>query len=157
MLDTLEDIVIFTGLTDETRRLVERHFEPFSCHAGTVIFEQGAPAIYLYLLLSGSVLDRYKPYDGPEIDINTFPAGSAFGWSAVIGGKVYTSTALAREQIETIRIRGTDLRKLVAEHPRAGEELLDRLADLVSQRYKDAHRQVRSILDQALPRDRQKG
>jgi CRP-like cAMP-binding protein len=152
MLETLEDITVFTGLTDETRLLVERHFEPFSCRAGTVIFEQGTPATYLYLILSGSVLNRYKPYDGPEMDINTFPAGSAFGWSAVIGEKVYTSSAIAREPVETIRIRGTELRKLVAEHPHSGEELLDRLADLVSQRYKDSHRQVRAILEQALPR-----
>jgi CRP-like cAMP-binding protein len=151
MLQTLDEITIFNGLSDETRELVERHFEPFSCPSGTVIFEQGSPAWYLYLIISGSVIDRYKPYDGPAMDLNTIPSGSAFGWSSVIGGKVYTSQAVAREPLVTIRIRGTDLRKLVAENPAAGAELLDRLADLVSQRWEDAHRQVRAILDAAVP------
>ncbi len=157
MLETLEEITLFTGISAETRRLVEQHFEPFSRRAGAIIFEQGTPATYLYLLLTGSVLDRYKPYDGPEIKLNTFPPGSAFGWSAVIGGRFYTSSAVAREDVDAIRIRGTDLRRLVAENHQCGEELLDRLADLVSQRYKDAHRQVRAILDHALPREPEKG
>lgn len=151
MMQSLDEIAIFNGLDKETRLLVERHFEPYSCPSGTVIFEQGDLATFLYLILEGNVTARYKPYDGPVIDLTTIPTGGAFGWSAVIGGPHYTSAAVAREDLRAIRIRGTDLRDLVAKHPRAGKELLDRLAQLVSNRWKDANRQVRAILEQAIP------
>jgi CRP/FNR family transcriptional regulator, cyclic AMP receptor protein len=150
-------MILFNGLSEEAMRLVERNFEPFTCPAGTVIFEQGDPAIFLYLILHGSVTARYKPYDGPTINLTQIPFGGAFGWSAVIGGPMYTSSAVAREDLRTIRIRGTDLRSLVAANPEAGAELLDRLAQLVSNRWKDANRQVRAILEQAVPREQRKG
>ena len=151
MLQSSDEMALFNGLNEETRSLFERSFQPFTCPAGTVIFEQGDPAVYLYLILHGSITVRYKPYDTPAIDLTQIPAGGAFGWSAVIGGPHYTSGAVAREDLQAIRIRGTDLRTLVAENPTAGAELLDRLAQLVSNRWKDANRQVRAILEQAIP------
>lgn len=153
MLHTLEEITLFDGLDEETQRLVERNFDPYSCPAGTVIFEQGDPAIFLYLILSGSVTVRYKPYDGPTINLNTIQAGGAFGWSAVVGNPAYTSGAVAREDLQAVRIRGIDLRDLVARYPDSGRQLLDRLASLVSNRWKDANRQVRAILEQAVPKE----
>lgn len=151
MLQTLDEIALFDGLSKETRALVERHFEPYSCPAQTIVFEQGDPALFLYLILHGSVTVRYKPYDGPVIDLTNIPPGGAFGWSAVIGGTQYTSSAVVREDLEAIRIRGADLRQLAAKNPRHGKELLDRLASAVSNRWKDASRQVRAILEQAVP------
>ena len=156
MVQSNDEIAVFNGLSEETKRLVERNFEPFTCPAGTVIIEQGDPAVFLYLILRGSITARYKPYDGPIIDLTQIPAGGAFGWSAVIGGPYYTSGAVAREDVRTVRIRGSDLRVLVAENPTAGAELLDRLALLVSNRWKDANRQVRAILEQAVPRNNRK-
>ena len=153
MLHSLEEITLFDGLSEETRRLVERHFEPYSCQAGTVIFEQGDPALFLYILLTGSVIARYKPYDAPPINLNTILAGGACGWSAVVGNPSYTSGAVARENLTAIRIRGMDLRELVARYPEPGKELLDRLATLVSNRWKDANRQVRDILEQSIPKE----
>jgi len=150
---TMDELALFQGLTEESRRLVERRFEPFSCLGDTVIFEQGEPAVFLYILLSGSVTIRYKPYDGPPINLNAISAGGAFGWSAVVGNPSYTSGAVARENVTATRIRGADLRDIVARHPEPGGELLDRFASLVSNRWKDANRQVRDILEQTVPKE----
>lgn len=150
-------MAIFDGLSEATRRLVEQNFEPYVCASGTVIFEQGSPAIFLYIVVHGSVLTRYKPYDGPMMNLTTLHAGDAFGWSAVIGASQYAMGALAREDLQAIRARGANLRRLAAERPQEGAELLDRLAQLVSNRWKDANAQVRSILERAIPRGGQKG
>ncbi|MBV6395566.1 MAG: hypothetical protein HFACDABA_01144 [Anaerolineales bacterium] len=149
-------MTIFDGLSKATRRLVQQDFEPYSCPSGTVIFEQGDPAVFLYLILHGSVLTRYKPYDGPSMNLITIHAGDAFGWSAVIGAPQYTLGALAREDLQALRARGASLRALAAEHPKEGAELLDRLAQLVSNRWKDANAQARSILERALPHNTRK-
>ena len=76
--------------------------------------------------------------------------GGLFGWSAVVGSKSYTSSATAIEEVKAFRVRGTELRKFCVEHPEAGKDILERLADGVSSRWKDAHRQVQSILLQGL-------
>jgi len=76
--------------------------------------------------------------------------GGLFGWSAVVGSENYTSSATAIKEVKAFRVRGTELRKFCVEHPEAGKDILERLADGVSSRWKDAHRQVQSILLQGL-------
>ena len=126
--------------------LLKPLFESFACRAGTLVLQQGAPADYLYLVLSGTVEISYKPYDGNSITVSHVGKDGVFGWSAVVGSDRYTSSAAAIEDLETFRVRGSELRKLCAEHPDAGRDILERLADAVSFRWKDAHTQVKSIL-----------
>lgn len=125
-------------------------FEPFSCLAGDVILQQGAPARYLYLVVSGTVEMSFKPYDGNSITVSHVEKGGLFGWSAVVGSEKYTSSAIAIEDVEAFRIRGKTLRKFCAEHPEEAKDILERLADGVSSRWKDAHKQVKSMLVQRI-------
>lgn len=157
MLKELHTIPSFEDLDPEVIRLAEPLFERYICPAETVIFEQGDPAIFLYLVLHGTVTIRYKPYDGPALNLTQITSGGAVGWSAVVGAPAYTSGAVARDELEAIRIRGTDLRGLAVRHPEAGRILLDKLADKVSNRWKDANRQVREILEQAVSTEKEKG
>jgi CRP-like cAMP-binding protein len=157
MLQELRTIPPFEDLSEEILRLVEPLFERFNCPAGTVIFEQGDPALYLYMILRGSVTIHYKPYDGPPINLTQIPTGGVFGWSAVVGNPAYTSGTSAREDVEAIRIRGVKLRGLAIRHPQAGHIILDKLAGMVSNRWKDANRHVRDILEQAISAEKEKG
>lgn len=157
MLRNLYRIPPFEDLGEEVLQLVEPLFERYTCPAGTEIFQQGDPALYLYLLLGGSIVIRYKPYDGPPINLTQVQPGGAFGWSAVVGNPTYTSTIIAREDVEAIRIRGKNLRDLAVRHPEAGRVILDKLAGVVSNRWKNANQQVREILEQAVSNRKSKG
>lgn len=149
MDSTLRNIPLFYKLSPKILNLIEPLFEPCTCHEGT-IFEQGDPAIYLYLVVEGSVDIIYKPYDGPIITITHVKPGGIFGWSAIAGNTIYTSGASCTKTCVAMRIQGTALRKLCSQHPEAGEILLDRLAESVSTRWYDAHAQVRDILNQGI-------
>ncbi len=140
-----ENIPFFRDIGKETLEILEPVFESCTCHVGT-IFEQGDPAIHLYLLSRGEIDILYKPYDAPVITITTLKSGEIFGWSAITGNSVYTSGAVCRVECEAMRVRGSELRRLSIQHPEAGEILLDRLAESVSTRWQDAHSQVRDIL-----------
>lgn len=129
---------------------LEPLFEPYTCLAGTVVLQQGKPADYLYLIISGRAEVSYKPYDGNPITVSHVEKGGLFGWSAVVGSELYTSSTIAIEPLQAVRVRGTDLRKFCIEHPEAGKDLLERLANSVSSRWKDANEQVRSILAQGM-------
>jgi CRP-like cAMP-binding protein len=76
--------------------------------------------------------------------------GGLFGWSAVLGSEKYTSSAVAIEVVEAFRVQGKALRAFCREHPEAGRAILERLADAVSLRWRDAHKQVQSILLQRM-------
>lgn len=129
-------------------------FEPYTCNAGVTVLQQGKPADFLYLVVSGKVEMIYKPYDGVSITISHVEKDGLFGWSAVVGSDTYTSSAIAIEKLETMRIRGSELRKLCLEHPEAGKEILERLASSVSSRVQNAQSQVKSMLEQGLKEKR---
>ena len=150
MLEVVKRIPLFRDLSVEQLGLIAPLFDLFTCPANYPIFEQGEQAAYLYLLICGTVALHYKPYDGASMILTHLHAGDAFGWSSVVGGQVYTSGILSETEIEAVRIRGRDLRKLCREHPRFGSAVLDRLADAVSGRWKDSRQQVQAILNRNL-------
>jgi CRP-like cAMP-binding protein len=141
---------MFQKLDRNEMELLRPLFEPFSCQAGTIILQQGAPADFLYFVTSGAVEMSFKPYDGNPLTISHIEKGGLFGWSAVVGSEKYTSSAIAIEHVETLRVRGSELRKFCVEHPEAGRDILEQLADGVSSRWKDAHKQVKAMLAQSM-------
>lgn len=146
MVSDLELTPLFHDVDAQHLALLRPLFERISYRAGTAVIEQGAAADFLYLVEHGLLAISYKPYDGEPITITHVEEGGIFGWSAVVGSDHYTSSGIAVEDLDTLRIRGRDLRKLCAKHPQAGRVILDRLADAVSARWKDSHEQVKSIL-----------
>src|SRR5271157_1491715 len=150
MLDVVKRIPLLQDLSDEQLELLAPLFEVFTCPANHPIFEQNEQATYLYLLINGTVALHYTPYDGSRMILTHLRAGDAFGWSAVVGGQIYTSGIFSETEVEAVRIRGIDLRKLCREHPRSGSIILERLAEAVSGRWKDSRKQVQDILNRNL-------
>lgn len=146
----MDQATIFRELDEDEMNLLKPLFEPFSCNAGTMILQQGSPAEFLYLILSGKVEISFKPYDGNPMTVSHVEEGDSFGWSALLGSKEYTSSATAIEDVKALRVRGSELREFCTEHPEAGKDILERLADGVSSRWEDAHKQVKAILVQGL-------
>jgi CRP-like cAMP-binding protein len=147
MIESLPYIPLFQDLDPAQTALLKPLFEQYTCPADTVIFEQGAPATYLYLLIKGGVAIRYKPYDSPPITLTRLRDGDVFGWSAVVGSPHYTSSIISESEIEAIRIRGSHLLKLFNDAPETGKVVMDRLARVVSSRWKNAQAQVQSLLN----------
>jgi len=150
MLDVVKQIPLLHGLSDTQLELLTPLFEVLTCPANHLIFEQNEQATYLYLLLCGTVTLHFKPYDGTRMVLTHLHAGDAFGWSSVAGGLVYTSGISSETEVKVIRIRGRDLRKLCRDHPELGTVILDRLADVVSGRWKNSRNQVQAILNRNL-------
>lgn len=147
MLDTLPYIPLFEGFDASQVSILKPLFEEFMCEAGTTIFEQGDQAKYLYLLMNGNIAIRYKPYDGPPLTLTRLHAGEIFGWSAVLGSSKYTSSIVSETEVEAIRIKGANLWELTGEHPEIGKTVINRLAQIVSPRWENAHLQIQSLLN----------
>ncbi|MFN8413638.1 MAG: cyclic nucleotide-binding domain-containing protein [Anaerolineales bacterium] len=147
MLDTLAYIPLFQDLDPSQSDLIDSLFERFEYPQDTVLFEQGSPATHLYLITKGVVAIQYKPYDGPSLIVTRLRAGDLCGWSAVVGGKVYTSGCVSLSEVEAVRILGSDLWSLAKTHPELGKVVLNKLASIVSPRWENAHVQVQALLE----------
>ena len=144
------EIELFQGFTEHQLELLDSAFEacllPRECH----VFEQGQISDYLYILTSGKVIIRYKPYDGPPLTVATIGPGGVFGWSAALGRSVYSSGALAVEDSQAYRIKKARLVELCAENPETSAALMKRLANVVNSRSDPARGEILRILNNSV-------
>jgi CRP-like cAMP-binding protein len=145
-LEELRHLAFFNGLSPADMELLAPYFVPQSYPSGTIVFEQGDKADYLYLVYNGEVVIRYKPHDGPIMTVTHVQPGGIFGWSAAMGNPAYTSAAICEIDSQVVRIRGTDLRTLCDEYPEVGKIILDRLAAVIAERKKSQQAHVTSML-----------
>jgi len=152
MLPSLLSVPLFHDLQGSQSELLQGLVEPYRCARAHLVFRQGEPAIYLYLILLGRAVLRYQPDDGPPIRVTHLQPQDAFGWSAVIGARVYTSSIVSTTGLEAIRFRGAGLRDLCVRNPELGRIVLERLAGVVSSHWINARAQASAILAEALSR-----
>jgi CRP-like cAMP-binding protein len=145
-LEKYSHLSFFDGLKAADILLLGPFFAPQTWVAGTVVFEQGDYAEYLYLVVRGEVSIRYKPDDGPVMTVTRVQPGGIFGWSAAIGNPAYTSGAVCALDSEVLRVRGTDLRTLGEKHPELGKFILNRLVGVIAERKQSQPGQVTSML-----------
>ena len=139
-------LAFFTGLSAADIQLLAPFFTPQTWVAGTVVFEQGDCAEYLYLVVSGELTIRYKPDDGPMMNLTRIQPGGIFGWSAAMGNPAYTSGAVCALDSEVLRIRGVDLRLLCDRNPELGKVILNRLSAIIAERQHGQQSRVNSML-----------
>jgi CRP/FNR family cyclic AMP-dependent transcriptional regulator len=145
-LEKYTHLAFFTGLSAAEVQLLAPYFTPQTWVAGTVVFEQGDYADYLYLVVSGELTIRYKPEDGPIMNLTHILSGGIFGWSAAMGNPAYTSGAVCSLDSEVLRIRGADLRMLCDKHPELGKVILNRLSSIIAERQHGQQSRVNSML-----------
>jgi CRP-like cAMP-binding protein len=147
---SIEDLSFFHGLATSDRKRILARFRATEFRAGDVFFQQGQPADRLYLLVSGQVEIRFKPYDGEALTVSAIEPGGVFGWSAALGRTSYTSGAVGTSGGRCLSIRGRDLRAICEEHPTTGVILLERLAEVIAERLTSTHEHVMALLRQGM-------
>ena len=143
---TFPDLFLFRDLTPNHLGLLHPLFIPCEFNADSVLFEQGDPADNLFAIVSGEVVVNFKPDDGPIIVVARVQPGSIVGWSAALGSRRYTSSAVCTSYTQLLRVRGDDLRRLCLQHPDTGTVFLDRLATVIAERLHSTHDLVLSLL-----------
>ena len=129
---------LFMWLTDEELEKVAALSREESFAAGISIMAEGSTATDLYMVEEGQVRVEMSlsVYPGLVQDalVEIIPKGEPFGWSAVIGSRVYTMTARAMEQVKVIAIDGGKLLALFNKNPDIGFKVMEGLVSVVSQR-----------------------
>lgn len=149
-VDVLNQLSLFEGFTLPQLEQLDALFTLFEFPAETMLFGQGDPAEFLFVVVRGEVVVNFKPDDAPAICVTRVRPGGVVGWSAALGSRMYTSGALCTEDCQLLRVRGVDLRGLCQNHPETGGIILQRLAAVIAQRMSNAHEQIVALLELGL-------
>ena len=144
--NTFHDLFLFRDLVPKQLEVILPLFIPCEFPADTILFEQGDPADNLFAVVGGEVVVNFKPDDGPTITVARVQPGSIVGWSAALGSRRYTSSAVCTSYTQLLRVRGADLRRLCYQHPDVSSIFLDRLATVIAERLHSTHDLVLSLL-----------
>lgn len=148
--DLFDRLVLFQDLTPRQHDLLRSLFVFCELPVDHLLFEQGDAAEYLYVLVEGEVLVRYKPDDGPALTVARVRPEGVVGWSAALGSPAYTSGAMCSTECQMLRVRGQDLRDLCERDPETGTLVLERLAAMVAERLRNTHNHIFALLEQGL-------
>lgn len=149
-IQDLGHLSLFQDLTPSQVAQLQPLMEVCDYSKDAIVFEQGDPAQYLYIVYRGEILVRYKAYDGPIITVARVCPGGVFGWSAALGRPAYTSGAICVQDSQVFRISGKALQRLCDQSPETGGKVLDRLAAAIAERLDSTHNQILGILTQGI-------
>jgi len=110
------------------------YVDAYQAPQGAVVFEQGGQGKYLCLLVEGQVDVNAADSSGDIKHLATIQAGKPFGEMSLIDGEPRSASAVASTESKVLILTQDDFRTLTAEHPRLGEILLTKLAELMSHR-----------------------
>jgi CRP/FNR family cyclic AMP-dependent transcriptional regulator len=119
--------------------LLSRYGRTFA--AGTVLFRDGEPADFAYLLETGRVR-LFKQVGAMEKSLRVVRAGELFGESALKPEATRRTTAVALDEITTIAVDHATFQRILSEHPDVGSSVLQQLLG----RLRDAEDQIEVLM-----------
>ena len=124
---------------NEHEHLLSRFGRSFT--AGTVLFRDGEPADFAFLLQSGRGR-RFKQVGAMERSLRVVRAGDLFGESALKPGAVRRSTAVALDDVTAIAVDHGTFEQVLMTHSGLGSSVLQQLLG----RLRDAEDQIEILM-----------
>ncbi len=122
------------GLSPRVQERILALAESFKYGAGEVIFQEGDPSLYLYILKSGRVaIEVHVPSKGRRTLLTAGP-GDVFSWSALVEPRIETASARAVEETEVLGIKGGALMDMSREDCALGFEIYRALSEIITAR-----------------------
>jgi CRP-like cAMP-binding protein len=106
---------------------LEKKATPVDCPGQRVLFEQGEPAVGLYILHSGSVIMTITAEDHIIMQVEIGP-GSLLGLPGLIGNQPYSMTAIAQPGSHVLFISRDEFTALMTANPQFSFKILQVLA-----------------------------
>ncbi len=127
----LGNIPLFSGLSDEDLRTIERHAVPKSYRKSTVLIEKGDETTSLYVIVSGKVKVFVADDTGKEIVLNTQEEGEHFGELALLGDTRRTASVMTVEDSKFLVITKKAFLQCLSTHPNIALNLIRALVERV--------------------------
>jgi len=134
------EIELLGGIAPNILKEIADICEEVKYPEGTVLFEKGDNAEYLYVLKKGALNLQIK--NGGRLNFNLSEQGDIFGWSSLTEHGQYTASGICASDIEVLRIDRDRLEKIFRKHPEVGYIVLKRLTGVIAKRLLTAYQQL---------------
>ena len=137
--ETLERFELLSGLPTEVLDFIAQKALDKNYKEGELIFLEGANADHLYLILSGKVSLEMKVQLGQTGTVRRAAIGvigpwHAMGWSSLVYPYEYSASGVCLQDTKVLAIQKEDLRFLITQYPKAGCDLMERVASITRAR-----------------------
>ncbi len=136
----IEECNLFRGMSPEFMVAVRRHLLEERYDAGALLYRQGGPADYLYILVEGRV--RVILSDHGQMTLVVSNPGDAVGWSSLVEHEVHTASAECLVLCRVNKIASEKLAEIFDKDPVSGLRFYRRLAKLFRQQLIDTYRLI---------------
>ena len=120
----MESIRPLARLSADVRAMIAPYGAKATWPAGFTIYQRGAAADGLFVVLAGRVVLRSRVKAGRGFVPAVAVAGETFGAEGLVPRGAYATDARAEEPSETLHVRGPQLRTFLREQPLYGQALL---------------------------------
>ncbi len=164
-IDLLHAVPAFSELAEEELSRVAEVAMPRTLQAGETVFREGDESDTCYIVRSGHARAVREHPDGRSITLANFGPGDIFGELAMFGNERRSATVEALDHLELLAILGSDMRRLLREHPEIAVKLLTALAGrlrdtnerLSRQSFQTVQSRVAAVLTQLVEAARREG
>jgi CRP-like cAMP-binding protein len=122
--ELLRRVPLFSTLASEELDHVAQVAVPRRFAAGQVVFREGDASDTCYLIRAGHVRAVRAHPDGRTITLAQFGPGDFFGELAMLDEERRSATIETLEATEALAILGSDMRRLLREHPEISVKLI---------------------------------
>lgn len=134
---TVEDLRRIKVLDNLTQPMLE-NMQPLTqlnlFGAQYVIFKQGDPAKYFYMLIKGKVILEVEASEGLMISLGAIKPGYSFGWSSLLPGSDYGACAVCVEPCEMMAIPGEQFLELLERDHSIGYKFMSSVVSILKRR-----------------------
>jgi CRP/FNR family transcriptional regulator len=128
LITLLHGVPAFSALEQEDLAQVVDVTVPRTFGAGEVVFREGDDGDTCYVVRSGQARAVREHSDGRTITLAAFGPGEIFGELAMFDDERRSATIEALEETEAVAILGSDMRRLLREHPDIAVKMLGALS-----------------------------
>lgn len=132
---------IFSTLSSSDLKEITPYVASVSFKKREVIFSEGDPSEWFYLVVDGKVKITKLSQDGKEIILEIIPSFDFFGGLAVLRGFPYPANAIAMEDTKLLRISRSNILRILDRFP----NLMYCMALQLGERMKGSHETLKNI------------
>ena len=163
--ELLSRVPVFETLAPEDLQHVAEVAVPRSFAPHQVIFREGDNSDTCYIVRSGHARAVRAHPDGRTITLASFGPGDIFGELAMFDDERRSATVEATDRVESVAVLGSDMRRLLHEHPELAVKLVISLGRrlraanerLASQSFQTVQSRVATVLAQLVEQARTEG
>jgi CRP-like cAMP-binding protein len=113
----LARVPVLADLPSEDLEQISEVAHPRRFAAGEIVFREGDASTTCYIVRSGRARAVREHPDGRQLALATFGPGDIFGELAMFDDERRSATVETLDSVEAVAVAGSDMRRLLREHP----------------------------------------